>query len=180
MITTAQRAQYLQQILTLLDAQHIALAPHERQHIELADFALAHFPLSGLGILVYINNDRYCAKEIIMLPRQTCPEHRHPPFQNNPGKTETFRCRRGIVHLFVPGTRTENPNAQPPQGSEGGGHYSVFHQITLHPGDQYTIPPNTPHWFQSGPEGAIVSEFSSPSRDDLDIFTDPRIKRVET
>ena len=46
------------------------------------------------------------------------------------------------------------------------------------PGDQYTIPPNTLHWFQSGDEGAIVSEFSSTSRDESDIFTDPRIKRV--
>ena len=32
--------------------------------------------------------------------------------------------------------------------------------------------------FQSGPEGAIVSEFSTPSHDELDIFTDPRIDRM--
>lgn len=34
------------------------------------------------------------------------------------------------------------------------------------------------HWFQAGDEGAVVSEFSSTSRDEFDIFTDPRIKRM--
>jgi D-lyxose ketol-isomerase len=38
--------------------------------------------------------------------------------------------------------------------------------------------PDTKHWFQSGPEGAIVSEFSTRSTDEADIFTDPRIKRM--
>lgn len=27
--------------------------------------------------------------------------------------------------------------------------------------------------------GAVVSEFSSESRDELDIFTDPRVRRLE-
>ena len=33
------------------------------------------------------------------------------------------------------------------------------------------------HWFQAGSGGAVVSEFSSPSHDEFDIFTDPRIGR---
>ena len=40
---------------------------------------------------------------------------------------------------------------------------------------KYTIMPNTLHWFQAGPEGAVVSEFSTKSRDEFDIYTDPRI-----
>jgi D-lyxose ketol-isomerase len=48
----------------------------------------------------------------------------------------------------------------------------------LKPGGQYTIPSNTLHWFQAGNRGAIVSEFSSTSRDETDLFTDPQIKRV--
>ena len=63
-----------------------------------------------------------------------------------------------------------------PAGSKQG--YTNFHEIVLRPGDQYTIPPNTWHWFQAGDEGAIVSEFSSTSRDESDVFTDPRIKRM--
>ena len=54
----------------------------------------------------------------------------------------------------------------------------MFHEVTLTPGDQYTLTPNTLHWFQAGPEGAIVSEFSTTSRDESDVFTDPRIKRI--
>ena len=48
----------------------------------------------------------------------------------------------------------------------------------LRPGQQRTIPPDTLHWFQAGEEGAVVSEFSSASRDDLDVFTDPEIRRA--
>jgi len=48
----------------------------------------------------------------------------------------------------------------------------------LLPGDQYTIAPDTKHWFKAGPGGAIVSEFSSTSCDEADIFTDTRIQRV--
>jgi D-lyxose ketol-isomerase len=48
----------------------------------------------------------------------------------------------------------------------------------LRPGEQFTVPPNTRHWFQAGPDGAVVSEFSTQSRDDLDVFTDPEISRA--
>jgi D-lyxose ketol-isomerase len=51
-------------------------------------------------------------------------------------------------------------------------------EIVLRPGEQHTIPPDTVHWFQAGDGGAVVSEFSSASRDDLDVFTDPAIRRV--
>jgi D-lyxose ketol-isomerase len=50
-------------------------------------------------------------------------------------------------------------------------------ELLLRPGEQFTIPPNTLHWFQAGPEGAVVSEFSSTSRDELDEFTDPSVRR---
>ena len=38
--------------------------------------------------------------------------------------------------------------------------------------------PDTLHWFQAGPEGAVISEFSTRSFDEYDIFTDPRIQRI--
>ena len=50
--------------------------------------------------------------------------------------------------------------------------------LALNPGEQYTLHPDTPHWFQAGPQGAIVSEFSTRSTDDEDQFSDPRIKRA--
>jgi D-lyxose ketol-isomerase len=133
----------------------IVLTPREREGIEIADFGLGRLEEIGLQIVVYVNTDRVCAKELVLFPHQRCPEHRHPPFEGEPGKEETFRLRRGVVHLHV----------------EGVG------DIILRPGDQYTIPPNTLHSFEAGDEGAIVSEFSTTSRDALDVFTDPRIVR---
>ena len=68
------------------------------------------------------------------------------------------------------------PKGRPPAGDEA--HYTVFHEVELGPGEQYTIPPDTLHWFQAGDDGAVVSEFSSTSRDEHDVFTDPRIRRI--
>ncbi len=154
----------------------IVLTDAERARIEIADFGLGELERSGLEIVVYENNDRYCAKDLVLFPRQTCPEHRHPPVGDDPGKRETFRVRKGTVLLCVEGDPTPNPRAVVPPGSEA--HYTVFHEIVLKPGDQYTIEPNIRHWFQAGDEPAVVSEFSSTSRDEYDVFTDPRIRRV--
>lgn len=145
--------------------------------IEVADFGLGELERTGLQLVTYVNNDRYCAKELVLFPGQTCPEHRHPPVGNDPGKTETFRCRSGVVWLYVDGPAGEPlPGPGAPEAPPGS--YTVFHEIELQPGDQYTIPPDTLHWFRAGAEGAVVSEFSSTSRDELDIFTDSRIVRL--
>jgi D-lyxose ketol-isomerase len=148
----------------------------DRKAIEVADMGLGDLTRTGLELLVYINTDRYCAKELVLFPRQTCPEHRHPPVGSEPGKMETFRCRWGKVWLYVEGEPVHNLKARIPSGDEP--HYTVFREIELMPGDQYTIPPNVKHWFQAADEGAIVSEFSSTSRDEFDVFTDPRIQRM--
>jgi D-lyxose ketol-isomerase len=153
----------------------IILNDDEKRKIEVADFGLNELESTGLELITYVNTSRYCAKEMVLFPRQTCPEHRHPPFGSNPGKEETFRCRWGEVYLYVEGEPTKNPVAKPPKGRENT--YTVWNEIILKPGDQYTIQPNTKHWFQGGPDGAVVSEFSTTSRDELDIFTDPEIQR---
>ncbi len=158
------------------DKAGIALRPDEVEQMEIADFGLGDLESIGLEIVVYVNTDRVCAKELVMFPHQTCPEHRHPPIEGEPGKEETFRCRWGKVYLYVPGDPTPNPCAKAPAGREEW--YTVWHEIVLNPGDQYTLFPNTLHWFQAGPEGAVVSEFSTRSRDEADIFTDPEIQRV--
>ena len=133
----------------------IVLTPRERDAIEVTDLGLGRLEEIGLQLVVYVNTERVCAKELVLLPRQVCPEHRHPPVGDEPGKEETFRCRTGSVTLHVEG----------------------HDEIVLRPGEQFTIPPDTLHWFQAGEDGAIVSEFSTRSRDESDVFTDPRIVR---
>lgn len=153
----------------------IAVKEEERKNMEVTDFGLGCHEKIGLQLLVYINTERVCAKEIILFPGQICPEHKHPPFKNEMGKEETFRCRWGTVYLYIPGKPCKIPKASIPHGFSK--YFTVFHEIILNPGDQYTLKPETLHWFQAGNEGAIISEFSTTSRDKYDIFTDPRIKR---
>lgn len=154
----------------------IKLTEEEKAKMEVADFGLNKIEGTGLQLVTYINTDRYCAKEMVLFPGQTCPEHRHPDREGERGKQETFRCRYGKVYLYVEGEKTENPVNNPPTGDEE--YYTVFHEIQLAPGEQYTIDPDTLHWFTAGDEGAVVSEFSSNSDDESDVFTDPRIKRI--
>lgn len=165
-----------QRAAKMLSQAGIVLSAEEKNKIEIAELGLGEYQKQGLALITYENNDRYCAKELMMEPFQTCPEHRHPPVGSDPGKRETFRCRAGIVYLYVEGKPAQPIKAKVPAGSEK--YYTVFHEVELRPGDQYTIPPNTLHWFQSGEQGAVVSEFSSASRDEADIFTDPRIQRA--
>lgn len=156
-------------------AAGIAITPAERESLEVVDLGLGKFEKLGAVILVYINTGRYCAKELVLLPNQTVPEHRHPPVNTDPGKQETFRCRWGELYLYVPGEPALNPKATIPQEKKSC--FTVRHEIILHPGDQYTVPPNTLHWFQAGEKGAVISEFSSTSRDERDLFTDSEIQR---
>ncbi|WP_372516651.1 D-lyxose/D-mannose family sugar isomerase [Paenibacillus silviterrae] len=165
-----------QRTVELLRAAGIVLTPEEQKQIEVACFGLNDLPQQGLELITYINNDRYCAKDLVLFPGQTCPEHLHPPVGNDPGKMETFRCRWGKVFLYVEGEATKPIQANIPAQSEP--YYTVFHEIELLPGQQYTIQPGTLHWFQAADTGAIVSEFSSTSRDEFDIFTDPHIQRT--
>ena len=161
--------------LNLLDRAGIVITPEEEKNLEITDLELGRLRDIGIQILTYVNTNRYCAKEIVMLPGQTCPEHRHPEVAGEPGKQETFRCRWGKVYLFLEGESTEKPECEPPAGN--GDYYTAEKQVILEPGDQFTIPPNTWHWFQPGSEGAVISEFSSTSRDENDVFRNPNIKR---
>jgi D-lyxose ketol-isomerase len=160
----------------VLSRAGIVLTAAEAAKIEVADLGLNRLAEEGLELVTYINNDRYCAKELVLFPGQTCPEHRHPPVDGNPGKQETFRCRSGEVWLYVEGEPAASIRARVPEASRP--YYTVFHEIALCPGEQYTIPPDTFHWFQAGPEGAVVSKFSSRSTDENDIFTNPNIRRA--
>ncbi|HEY3130127.1 MAG TPA: D-lyxose/D-mannose family sugar isomerase [Acidobacteriota bacterium] len=177
MLTQSQLTEARRRALEYFAKAGIILTPQEAASIEVADFGLSDLHSTGLQLLTYVNTERVCAKELVLFPSQTCPEHRHPPIGSEPGKEETFRCRWGEVYLYVEGDPVDKlkARAKPPAGREQT--YTVWREITLRPGQQFTIHPDTRHWFQAGPEGAVVSEFSSHSCDEADIFTDPEIQR---
>lgn len=152
------------------------LTDEEAARIEVADFGLGEIDHFGIQLITYVNTERVCSKDIVMKPWQICPEHLHPNEGAELGKEETFRCRKGLVYLYVQGSPTQSPSHRLRPEDEG--RVSVFHEIVLKPGDQYTIMPNNLHWFQAGNEGCIVTEFSTRSTDGSDVFTDKAIIRA--
>ncbi|MCO5497899.1 D-lyxose/D-mannose family sugar isomerase [Enterococcus innesii] len=168
---------YQERVRQLFEQSGFIFSDKELQSIDFADFGLGNIEEEGLNLIVYINNDRYCAKEMVLLPYQTCPEHLHPTIGERLGKQETFRCRWGKVYLYVEGNnQKETIRSTIPKKNEQ--FYTVYTEIELLPGQQYTIDPDTKHWFQAAATGAVISEFSSPSDDASDIFTNPSIQRV--
>jgi D-lyxose ketol-isomerase len=174
MLTHAEIQDARDAAIAALAEAGVVVTNDEAAELEVSDFGLGDLARTGLQILVYVNTDRVCAKELVMMPGQTCPEHSHVGVGAELGKEETFRVRTGEVWLYVDGEATASPRATPARPE----HYTAWHEIVLRPGDQHTIMPGTRHWFQAGPEGAIVTEFSTRSTDELDVFTDPDIRRV--
>ena len=163
--------------LLMYNKAHIVLTEKEKEDIEIADFGLDDFYKTGLSIVTYVNTDNCCAKEMVLHPFQTCPEHIHAPIEEikYKGKEETFRVRYGKVYLYVEGVTSKKVSVKIPDE-----YYTVFHEIELNPGEQYTLYPNTWHWFQAGEKGAVISEFSTSSHDECDHFRNPNIERIPT
>jgi D-lyxose ketol-isomerase len=161
------------QALALLEKAHIPLSNDEKARLQIWDFGMQDLHRYGIQIAEYINNERYCARQLVMLPRQTVPEHRHPPIGEDPGKVETFRVVWGKVYAYLEGEPTQKIAAKLAETELP--YFSAFRQVELNAGEQYTIDANVSHWFHAGDEGAVVIEFSSPAQDQYDIFKDPRV-----
>ena len=111
----------------------------------------AAIDLSKLGAFLTSELNNYkvdvrglMSSELILFPNQTCPEYRHPPISEQPGK----------VYLYAEGecTITHTPLK---------GVFTVFNEVVLNPGEQYALHPDKKHRFQAGSDGAVVSEFST-------------------
>lgn len=179
MISKKEYDDSVQRTLEAFKKASIHITDEEKQNIEVADFGLNCLKKIGLQILTYINTEKVCAKEMVLFPHQTCPEHIHLDGIDDKGvpyvgKEETFRVRKGMCYLYVDG----ETNSQGIQATLPPTRVTVFKEIVLHEGEQYTLYPNTWHWFQAGKEGAIISEFSTRSRDESDVFRDKRIQRL--
>lgn len=175
MITRKQLEEARERARLLLKETGIYLRPDELDAIEVADFGLSELELSGVQILTMVDTEKIAVKLLVLFPNQTEPEHRHPPLGDYPGKEETIRCVSGELYLYTPGIPTSKPRGLPPAHRRHT--YTVWSEHILCPGDQVTLPPNLPHWFQAGPKGAVVWSFSTKAVDVQDIFTDPDIQR---
>ena len=175
MITRQEQQQATDYAWEMFLRTGMPFAPEERAKIEVADFGLGELRQSGLMILTLQATQELAVKLIALYPWQVCPQHRHPRLGEYPGKEETFRGLTGECYLCVPGapaasTRTRVPEPRRP-------FYTVWNEIILRPGAQHYAPANEWHWFQAGPQGAVVWSWSSRASDLEDDFTDPAVRR---
>jgi len=143
--------------------------------IEVVDFGLSQFEKEGASILTLVQTDRISVKVLALFPNQTEPEHWHPPIGSDPGKEETVRVIWGNLRFYIPGENTLTEGFIP-EGKED--FYSCRNELILNPPDQLTLEPGKKHWFQAGPQGAVLYSFSTIARDGQDKFADPNIKRI--
>jgi D-lyxose ketol-isomerase len=175
MITRAEQESAQKRAVELLNQAGIVARQDELERIEVVDFGLGELDQSGVQILTLVDTAKIAAKVLVLFPYQTEPEHAHPPLGDYTGKEETIRCEWGELYLYTPGAPTSEPIASPPPHRRHT--YTVWHEHVLRPGDQVTLQPNTPHWFQAGPEGGVIWSFSTKAVDVEDVFTDPDVRR---
>ena len=175
MITREEYNQARQRAAEILAKTGLVVRQDELECMEVADFGLSELETSGAQILTLVDTEQIAAKLLVLFPGQTEPEHTHMRIGDYAGKEETIRCEWGELYLYVPGKPTITPRCQPPGHRKGT--YTVGCEYFLDPGEQVTLQPNTPHWFQGGPQGAVIWSFSTKAVDGKDVFTDPMIVR---
>jgi D-lyxose ketol-isomerase len=175
MLTRKQVNEARQRALAFLDRAGVVLSEAERKNISVADFGLSDLERQGAQILTYFNTERISAKVIVLFPWQILPEHWHPRIGQEIGKEEIVRVRSGELYLYIPGERTLHPKARiPPEEMKN---FTVWKEVVMNPGDQIILPPQMVHWFQGGPEGVVIDDYSSTAKDLQDGFTNPLVVR---
>jgi D-lyxose ketol-isomerase len=172
-----KRSEYLRvqlQAVGMIRDAGIQLTEAEAKRVEVVDFGLSRVAIEGVQVFTLFATERISAKVLVMLPRQTEPEHWHPPVESDPGKEETIRVIAGTLNFYIPGADTLRHGWVP---AEKESCYTCRHEIVMKPCDQLTLRPGTKHWFQAPESGAVFYSFSTCVRDGLDRFTDPAIVR---
>lgn len=174
MLTRAEYNNAQERAAAMIKSSGIRIKEEEIDKISVADFGLSNLEVEGGQILTFFTTERVSAKVIALFPKQTLPEHWHPPVESDPGKQEIIRVIDGSVYFYIPGEDTLK-SATVPAGKAD--FYTCRHEVVMEIGDQLILEPGVKHWFQAGGEGAIMYSFSTCARDVLDGFTDPKILR---
>lgn len=177
MITRRQQCEARDWAWRIAKQAGLVLRDEEIERIEVADFGLSRLPQIGAQILTLEANPWVAVKILILMPWQLEPQHRHPPcaYEQYPGKTEVLRGQWGELYHYEEGAAVAAAKARPPEDCRS--YLTAWKETVLRPADQIALSPNTWHWFQAGPEGAVVWTISSKATDAVDQWTDPRIAR---
>ena len=99
-LTRNEFNEQVQKTLEFFEKAGIVLTEKEKQSIEVIDFNQGKVKKFGLQLLVYLNTQRVCAKEMVLLPGQTCAEHWHVPTNGQQGKGKPFAAV-GVRYTFM-------------------------------------------------------------------------------
>ena len=155
----------------------ILITEKESANIEVADFGLGALSETGLELLVYVNTDRVCAKELwasfrtrrvrnIFIPRQ----------ETSREKEETFRCRWGKSLSLRP--RRKNAASQSEDSERKEREVYRLARNRAEPGRPIHFASGHAALVSIGCEGCVVFEFSTRRTHEADVFTDPDIQRA--
>ncbi len=78
--------------------------------------------------------------------------------------------------MYLPGEPTKDPAYPPP--TPRAAYVTAGREVRLLPGIGCHLDANTKHSVVAGPGGLVLLEFSLTSRDPLDIYTDPAVRRI--
>lgn len=160
-----------EQGMELLGKVEFPLTDADRTELAVNDFGLGDLRNEGMVFGDLLRTDRVRFTVLILLPGQTLPEHLHPPYDNEAGKEESLRCLWGETRIYMPG-EPNNPDILIPEGKEAW--YTARQETVIHAGENCTVPPNLPHWFQGGPEGTVFLTVQNRVDEEHNIFTDPK------
>ena len=124
------------------------------------DFGLGDFENVGMGGIFWVNNaeQRYFAHAIYLLPGQMIPEHAHVA-TTYPAKHESWMVEKGWAYNFSE-VGDETPNAPAIPATHGPIKSKNF--VVQKVGEVLPLKALTTfHFLMAGPEGAIVSEWST-------------------
>lgn len=161
----------LAQALDLSAKSHFPLSVAEIQAIRINDFGLNNLPVEGFAFVDLLRTERVRTTLMIFLPDQTLPQHKHPPYENEAGKEESVRVLWGQFMVCVEGGDTPGIEDMIPHGKAD--YYTARKAVVLETCMQYTIPPDTAHWFHAGPEGAVVLACQNRVDEERNLFYDP-------
>ncbi len=123
MITKEEQREAQRYAADRLAEAGVVLTDDDRAAIEVADLGLGRLRETGVQLFVYVNTDRYCAKELVLYPRQTCEAAGRADL---PGRALVLatvlrrHCDGGTEARAVPGLRSRGRVLQVAEERLGG------------------------------------------------------------
>jgi D-lyxose ketol-isomerase len=160
-----------QKYIDLIRRSGFPVTDGEWETLQISDFGLQNLPHEGFAFIDILRSPRLRITLLVLLPHQTLPQHKHPPYEGEEGKEETIRVLFGQTRVYIRGEAI-NPEMLIPEGK--GAYYTARKEICLNPGGQYTVTPDIEHWFQGGQEGSVNMCFQNRVDETKNLFWDPK------